>query len=177
MATPGNASATVEWQAPTSTGSFPVSTYQVTSTPGGHSCLTTALSCTVSGLGNGTSYTFRVKALNGAGWSQESESSNAVTPSAKPEPTIAIAIVGARSGRTIAITGESTGLPVGSVVTPWTKVGLGRDFTPGRDVAVADDGTFTWSRRASTKSVVHVYVTSDDVRSNVLRIARPVRSN
>lgn len=177
VATGGDASATVEWQAPTSTGSFPVSTYQVTSTPGSHSCLTTALSCTVSGLGNGTTYTFRVKALNGVGWSQESEPSNAVTPSATPEPSIAIAIVGARSGRTIAITGQSTGLPVGSVVTPWTRVGLGRDFTPGRDVAVRDDGTFTWSRRASTKKVVHVYVTSDDVRSNVLRIARPVRAN
>jgi hypothetical protein len=168
FASGGDASATVEWKAPTSTGSFPVSTYQVTSTPGGHSCLTTALSCTVSGLGNGTTYTFRVKALNGAGWGASSEPSNAVTPWAEPKPAIMIA--GTRSGRTIAITGEATGLPSGSVVTPWTRVGLGRDFVPGRDVAVADDGTFTWSRRASTKNVVHVYVTSHDVRSNTVRL-------
>ena len=171
-ATAGDASASVVWQPPTASGSFPVSTYQVTSTPGGHSCLTTVLSCTVTGLGNGTSYTFRVKALNGAGWGESSEPSNAITPRAEPKPAIMIA--GTRSGRTIAITGEATGLPSGSVVTPWTRVGLGRDFTPGRDVAVADDGTFTWSRRASTKNVVHVYVTSDDVRSNVVRITKPV---
>jgi hypothetical protein len=173
-ATAGDRSATVAWQVPTTTGSFPVSAYQVTSTPGGQSCLTTALSCTVTGLGNGTSYTFRVKALNGAGWGQESEPSNAVTPRAEPKPAIMIA--GTRSGRTIAITGEATGLPSGSVVTPWTRVGLGRDFTPGRDLAVADDGTFAWSRRASTKHVVHMYVTSDEARSNVLRIARQSRN-
>ena len=173
-ASAGDASATVNWKAPTSIGSFPVSTYQVTSAPGGHSCLTTALSCTVTGLGNGTTYTFRVKALNGAGWGASSEPSNAVTPRAEPKPAIMIA--GTRSGRTIAITGEATGLPSGSVVTPWTRVGLGRDFTPGRDLAVADDGTFAWSRRASTKHVVHVYVTSDEARSNVLRIARQSRN-
>jgi hypothetical protein len=173
VASAGDASATVKWQAPTNSGSFPVSTYQVTSVPAAGSCLTTALSCTVTGLSNGTSYTFRVKALNGAGWGASSEPSNAVTPRAEPKPAIMIA--GTRSGRTIAITGESTGLSAGSVVTPWTRVGLGRDFTPGRDVDVSDDGTFTWSRRASTKNVVHAYVTSDDVRSNVLRIARPVR--
>jgi hypothetical protein len=167
-ATAGDRSATVAWQVPTTTGSFPVSAYQVTSTPGGQSCLTTALSCTVTGLGNGTSYTFRVKALNGAGWGASSEPSNAVTPWAEPKPAIMIA--GTRSGRTIAITGEATGLPSGSVVTPWTRVGLGRDFVPGRDVDVSDDGTFMWSRRASTKNVVHVYVTSDDVRSNTVRL-------
>lgn len=172
VASAGDASATVEWQPPTSTGSFPVSTYQVTSTPGGHTCLTTALSCTVTGLGNGTSYTFRVKALNGAGWSQESEPSNAVTPAAKPEPTIAIAIVGARSGRTIAITGESTGLPAGSVVTPWTRVGDRPGFTQRRGVKVAEDGSFTWSRTMAKGKLVRVYVTSGDVRSNTVRIAK-----
>jgi hypothetical protein len=168
VASAGDASATVKWQAPTNSGSFPVSTYHVTSVPAAGSCLTTALSCTVTGLGNGTSYTFRVKALNGAGWGASSALSNAVTPRAEPKPAIMIA--GTRSGRTIAIAGEATGLPSGSVVTPWMRLGLGRDFVPGRDVAVADDGTFTWSRRASTKNVVHVYATSDDVRSNTVRL-------
>ena len=81
-----NASAVVSWSAPTSSGSFPVSTYMVTSSPGGKTCLTADLSCVVSGLTNGTSYTFTVKALSGAGWGPESAASNPVVPSGGPTP-------------------------------------------------------------------------------------------
>lgn len=81
----GDREASVSWVVPASQGSFPISTYQVTSSPAGGSCLTASLACTVDGLSNGTEYTFSVKALNGAGWSPAGVS-NAVTPSADPAP-------------------------------------------------------------------------------------------
>lgn len=78
----GDRSAVVSWREPVSEGSFPVSTYKATATPGGQSCLVVAptLTCGVTGLANGTPYTFTVEALNGAGWSPKGGPSNAVTP-------------------------------------------------------------------------------------------------
>lgn len=78
----GDASAVVSWQAPASAGSFPVTNYQVVVSPGGRSCLAVAptLSCTITGLSNGTEYTASVRALNGAGWGAFSSASAPFTP-------------------------------------------------------------------------------------------------
>ena len=78
----GDKSATVSWREPASSGSFPVSNYKATASPGGQSCLVVApaLTCTVTGLANGTPYTFTVEALNGAGWGAKSTPSAPVTP-------------------------------------------------------------------------------------------------
>jgi hypothetical protein len=90
----GDASASVSWVAPSDSGSFPVTDYEVAPAPIGGSCLVKApaTSCEVTGLANGTSYTFTVRALNGAGWGAWSAPSNAVTPS--PSVVKAIQITG-----------------------------------------------------------------------------------
>ena len=88
-ATPGNGSATVTWVAPSNAGSFPITHYQAVSTPSGGTCLVAApaTSCEVTGLANGTTYTFAVRALNGAGWGDYSPASNPVRPTgATPAP-------------------------------------------------------------------------------------------
>lgn len=79
----GDGSATVSWTAPASDGGAAITGYTVTGAPGG-SCVTqSSTSCVVSGLSNGTSYTFSVTAKNSAGESASSASSEPVTPLGK----------------------------------------------------------------------------------------------
>lgn len=78
-ATAGDASATVTF---TPAGSGPAATsYTATSSPGSHTATGGSSPLTVTGLTNGTAYTFTVHATNGAGSSSESAASNSVTPS------------------------------------------------------------------------------------------------
>jgi uncharacterized repeat protein (TIGR02543 family) len=79
-ATAGNTQATVSWTAPSS-GGADITGYTVTASNGGGSCTTTGgTSCVVTGLTNGTSYTFTVTATNAIGTSNASSASSAVTP-------------------------------------------------------------------------------------------------
>lgn len=168
VATAGDASASVTWSAPEWPGTFPITEYAVTASPSGRMCLTTTTTCTVDGLDNGMTYAFTVKALTGAGWSQESAPSNAVTP--KPKVVPSIVINGTREGRRIAITGMTTGLQVGSALIP-EVTREGRGAVSGRAVDVRADGTIRWSRVASPRAGWTVGFTAvDGTRSNIVRI-------
>lgn len=162
-ASSGNGAATVQWLAPVSIGSFPITNYQVTSSPGNKICLATApaLSCEIAGLANGTAYTFTVRALNGAGWGPSSEASSAVTPAKK-----SIVITGSRDGSIIKVAGRTAGL-VGAEVTPWVKLSGESLHQAGTGIrTVTADGTFAWSRKTGKSG--EVYFESGDVRSNVV---------
>ena len=85
-ATAGNGSASVSWTAPSSGGSA-ITSYTVTpyigsaaQTPVTVSGSPPATTATVTGLTNGTSYTFTVSATNSVGTGPASSPSNAVTP-------------------------------------------------------------------------------------------------
>lgn len=77
----GSQQAVVTWTAPSANHSE-ITGYTVTSSPGGFTCTTVApeLTCTVTGLTNDTSYTFRVTATNAVGTSAASSPSNTVIP-------------------------------------------------------------------------------------------------
>ena len=94
-ATAGSGQATVSWAVPVYSGGAAITSYTVTSAPGGGICTATApaTSCTISGLANGTSYTFTVTATNSTGTSPVSAASASVTPSAAA--TVAAATVAA----------------------------------------------------------------------------------
>ncbi len=76
----GNRKATVSFTAPTDNGGSPITGYIVTSNPGNVTTAGAGTSITVTGLTNGTAYTFTVKAVNTAGNGPDSAATNAVTP-------------------------------------------------------------------------------------------------
>jgi hypothetical protein len=81
-ATGGNAQAVVTFTAPASDGGSPITGYRVTSSPGGITATGSSSPITITGLTNGTAYTFTVAAQNLVGYGAESAASNSVTPAA-----------------------------------------------------------------------------------------------
>jgi uncharacterized protein (TIGR02145 family) len=80
IATAGNASASIAFLAPSNNGGSTITSYTVTSNPGGITGTGSGSPITVTGLTNGTSYTFTVVATNSVGSSVASSASTAVTP-------------------------------------------------------------------------------------------------
>jgi hypothetical protein len=79
-ATGGDTQATVTFIAPANNGGSEILSYTVTSSPGGITATGSASPITVTGLTNGTPYTFTVVATNSVGDSASSSASTAVTP-------------------------------------------------------------------------------------------------
>ena len=127
----GNTQATVSWTAPASDGGSPITGYVVTPSAASGFGLpiplaprafdSTATSQTISGLSNGTAYTFRVAAVNAVGTGNQSSASTAVTPVGAGAPTIGTATAGdARATVSWTAPGSTGGSPItGYVVTPF----------------------------------------------------------
>ena len=79
-ATPSNASTSVAFSVPSSDGGAAITQYRAISTPGSFANTGTSSPIVVSGLSNGTPYTFTVRATNSVGNSAESSASNSSTP-------------------------------------------------------------------------------------------------
>lgn len=110
--------ATITLTAPTDNGGSTVTEYVITSSPGGLTCTTTnpTTGCEITGLTNGTAYTFTAVAKNSVGNSASSTPSAAVTPLGKPStPTNVVASAGNASA-SVSFTAPNTG---GSPITSY----------------------------------------------------------
>jgi RHS repeat-associated protein len=117
-ATPGNAQATVTWTAP-ATGGSPITAYTVTSSPGGFTAATTgAKTATVTGLSNGTAYTFTVTATNIVGTGPASAASAPVTPAASPGAPTGVAATAGNAKAVVTWTAPTDN--GGSAITGYT---------------------------------------------------------
>jgi hypothetical protein len=134
MATGGDAQASVSFTAPASNGGSPITGYTVTSSPGGFTGTGTASPIAVTGLTNGTAYTFKVTATNAVGTGAASAASNSVTPAAPTTvpgpPTIGTATGGNGQASVTFTAPASNG---GSPITTYTVYA----FDGTTDTAVA----------------------------------------
>lgn len=111
VATRGNASATLTFNAPGSDGGSAITGYTAISTPAGgnSSCdAPPALSCTVTGLVNGQTYTFTVTATNAAGSGSPSPPSNPVTPATVPGAPTGISATAQNGQATVSFAAPSS---------------------------------------------------------------------
>ncbi|HVG08307.1 MAG TPA: fibronectin type III domain-containing protein [Thermoanaerobaculia bacterium] len=119
-ATRGNGTAQVSWQAPASDNGRSISGYTVTAEPGGLTAAVPAAetSRVVTGLANGTAYTFQVTAINLAGSGPASASSSEVTPATVPD--IVIGVQAAGSDATATVTWTPPASDGGSSITGYS---------------------------------------------------------
>jgi len=113
-----NAKATISFTVPENNGGSDIVSYIVVSNPSKFTKTGTASPLVVTGLSNGTAYTFTVIATNEIGSSIPSEVSNSVTPATVPDAPTAITAVAANAQASVSFTAPvSNG---GSEITGYT---------------------------------------------------------
>jgi len=162
-------SITVRWLPPADEGSYEVTYYAVSSQPATQGCLAERVTeCVITDVRPGT-YTFRVQALNGAGWGPWSEPSAPLTL-ALPTP-ISLSITGQRVGSRLTVQITSTGLAAGTPVTVYTKSGGAPAFVPQRaTLTIGPSGAAAWSTSWRDRRPVQFYAIAGGVRSPTARI-------
>lgn len=119
-ASAGDGSAQVSWSASASDGGRAITQYRVWSVQDSLKQCTpqnlSDLNCTVSGLANGSTYTFHARAYNNIGAGPYSSASNAVTPTGIPGSPTGVSAV-ASCDNTAVITWSAPGSDGGSPIT------------------------------------------------------------
>ena len=157
VATSGWNKVTVDWKAPTYTGSYPITNYLVQASPGGNVCITRLTDpklnqCTYTNLTPGVQYTFRVQALNGAGWGDRSAASNVASPQnlkiTNYKRTKLNFFLG--GGSKVTVSGSAAGFPNGTRITPYLMWGNSGTWEEQRNSGLtAQGGRFSWERKFS----------------------------
>jgi hypothetical protein len=139
-ATAGNASASVSFTAPTPNGGSAITGYTVTSSPGGKTGTGTSSPITVSGLTNGTAYTFTVTATNAIGTGAASGASNSVTPVAPNASPINIGLSATAINENV-----STNSIIGTLSSTDPDTGNSFTYTLVAGTGSADNASFNIS--------------------------------
>jgi len=104
----GDGQASVDFTPPSSAGDSPITQYTVTASPGGMTASASASPVAISGLTDGTPYTFTVAAVNSSGAGPASSASLPATPLATPSATYNPQVLGsALVGQTLFATNGS----------------------------------------------------------------------
>lgn len=174
----------VSWDPPAYTGTYQITNYLVTATPGNRVCITTLADvklteCTfTTALTPGTRYTFKVQALNGAGWSDRSQAST--TPVSPQTINITkftrnrVRFLFVNRGSDIVAEGLAPGYPAGTSLTAWAKYGDSTQWQPLGDVKISAFGTFSWKRRFPTnqdRTPISITFTQGNNQGNVVKLA------
>ena len=106
-ATAGIAAALVSWTAPSNNGGSAIIQYTATSSPGGQTCTTSGLNCTVNGLTNSTTYTFTVTATNTTGTGSASNPTAPVTPEARWSVTLGSSATSVTEGTAVTLIAQA----------------------------------------------------------------------
>ena len=118
----GNGQAVVSFTAPVGNGGTAVTSYAVTATPvgGGTAVIASGSSSpiTVTGLTNGTAYTFTVKATNSIGTSSASSASSSVIPLTVPGAPTAVSGVSGNTQAVVSFTAPTSN--GGATITSYT---------------------------------------------------------
>jgi hypothetical protein len=141
--TPGNGAVAVSWLPPASSGGAPITGYTATADPGGARCTWTSgpLECTVSGLDNGTVYTFTVTATNAAGVGPASDPSTSVVPGPLPgSPTSVVVKPAAPTYGALSVTWAAPSDDGGSPITAYTATAyVAGTFAPTGQSCTSND--------------------------------------
>ena len=117
-ASAGNTQVVITFTAPVSNGGSVITGYTVTSSPGNFTGTGSASPILVTGLTNGTAYTFTVTATNAIGTSLASSASNSITPSTVPGAPTGVSATTGNAQATVTFTAPvSNG---GSAITGYT---------------------------------------------------------
>jgi fibronectin type 3 domain-containing protein len=144
-ATRGNAQVALTWQAPASNGGSPITSYTATASPGGASCTTATLGCTITGLTNGTTYSFTVTARNAVGTGPASSAVSATPATVPGAPT---AVVAAPASGQLAISWSAPASNGGSAITSYTA-------TAGPDGATCSSATLGCTITGLTNGITY----------------------
>ena len=151
----GDAQVALSWTAPSNNGGSTITGYTATASPGGATCSSAGLACTVTGLTNGTTYAFTVRATNGVGTGPASNALSAQPMTVPAAPQNLVASQNKTKG--VNLTWAAPLTDGGSAVTGYRiyrRVFGGNTFS-----LLATDGTVTSYRDQATKhGVAYTYV-------------------
>ncbi|NJD29578.1 MAG: hypothetical protein FIA92_14970, partial [Chloroflexi bacterium] len=152
-ANPADGQVALSWIAPSSDGGSSITSYTATATPEGATCVTTgATACTITGLANGTAYSFSVVAANAAGLGP---ASNALEATPRTVPGAPQGIVASPGNTVVGLSWEAPSSDGGAPVTGYKVY---RGTSPGTGTLRATLGTvLSYSDTSLTNGTTYYY--------------------
>ena len=175
----GNTTATVSWDAPLDSRGSDVTGYTVIAYTSGNVAAGTCTSvaptetCVVTGLTNGTPYTFKVTATNGIGTSAQSTASSAATPSTVPNAPTGVTVASGDAQVTVSFTAPTNN--GGSSVTGYTVTASDGSTISGTTSPLTITGLTNGT--AYTFTVKATNINGDSVASSASASSTPVASS